>query len=150
MKKYLIIVFTSFIFTSCSSQSCTDLPTEFESYSSAQSHINKTDFKFEESEDTSKSSWIRRATYYSCDNSTGFLVIGTDNQSYIHSSVPKSHWIKFKNSESFGRYYNSQFKGRYPLKNKIVDFAGDAKNRAKKIPGYYLKNLQFLYITTKY
>jgi len=87
----------------------------FKTYDEAISKVKSTDFKISESVATDKSSWIRGASYYSCDGQTGYLIIETDNRSYIHSGVPVSVWKEFKDAESFGSHYDHNIKGRYRL-----------------------------------
>ena len=117
MKKYLII-FLSVLIVSCESHKCDTLNDEFNSYKGAISSVIKTTFNYTDELDTSKSSWIREANYYSCDNAKGYLIIETDSQNYIYKEVPKAVWEEFKQANSFGRYYNSYIKGNYKLSLK--------------------------------
>jgi len=94
-------------------QDCSKLPASFSSYEQASSLVKATPFKIKESVNTSKSSWIRGATYYSCDSKKGFLIIKTDDREYIHQNVPIEIWNGFKGASSFGSYYNSILKGNY-------------------------------------
>lgn len=68
---------------------------------------------------TSNSSWIRKISFYKCDENSGFVIIKTDRDDYIHSGVPKSVWLDFKNANSYGEFYNRNLKGRFrfSLKN---------------------------------
>ena len=90
----------------------------FKSYDEAISKVKETTFKLSESFDTNKSSWIRRASYYSCDGQKGYLIIETDQRPYIHAGVPLSAWNGFKMASSFGSYYDHNIKGRYRLNIK--------------------------------
>jgi len=100
------------------SQNCKTLPIEFDSYEQAIRLVKSSTFKIEESLNTSKSSWIRGASYFSCDRKTGFLIFKTDDREYIHQNVPIDIWNGFKNASSFGSYYNRYIKGRYQLSLK--------------------------------
>lgn len=62
---------------------------------------------------TLKSSWIRKISFYECDSTNGFIIVKTDKEEYIHSSVPKDVWLDFKNANSYGEYYNRNLKGRF-------------------------------------
>lgn len=104
-----------FIFLSCNSQSCKDLPEQFNSYNHANKEIKSTNFKIEESLDTSRSSFIEGASYYSCDGNTGFLLIEIRNTEYIYQNVPLSVWKNFKSAESLGRFYGRNIKGSYRM-----------------------------------
>ena len=92
---------------------CDKLPQKYSSYDEAIKTIKATHFKVEESVNTSKSSWIRDASYYTCDGVTGFFLLKTDNQYYLYSGVPYEIWLGFKNAESFGSYYNQNIKHNY-------------------------------------
>ncbi|MEO8255176.1 MAG: KTSC domain-containing protein [Flavobacterium sp.] len=115
MTKYGIILF---LFISCTGSNCKDLPNNFESYNQVKETIKETNFEFEDQVNTSRSSWITSAKYFSCDSKTGFLVIGTESEDYIYGGVSIEIWNEFKNSESLGSYYNSTIKHRYQLKIK--------------------------------
>jgi|ERR1035437_2393862 hypothetical protein len=96
-------------------QDCNKLPTSFTSYAQASQLIKSSTFKMHESVNTSKSSWVRGASYYSCDSNKGFLIIKTDNGEYVHQNVPVEVWRSFKNASSFGSYYDHFIKGNYRL-----------------------------------
>lgn len=111
----------SFIFSilaigiSCGDKDCSLLNESFDDYENALQAIKSSDFKFSDDCDTSKSSWIYDAEFYSCDGKTGYLIIETKSKKYIHSGVPIGTWNEFKNADSFGKYYNRNLKGRYRL-----------------------------------
>ncbi len=100
---------------SCTSQNCDSMSNTFSTYKEVLTTINKTSFKIEESVNTSKSSWIRKARYYSCDNITGFFVLKTDKKNYVFENVPISVWKRFKNADSFGKFYSSNIRNKYHL-----------------------------------
>lgn len=97
---------------------CEKIPASFNSYSSAINIVNNTQFKIEESIRTYKSSWIVKASYYSCDEVKGFFILETKDEEYIHQDVPVKVWKEFKNAESYGKYYNANIKENYNLKLK--------------------------------
>lgn len=110
--KYILVLF---ILISCKSNDCSNLPSTFESYPESLAVVESATFNFTNQLDTSESSWIRGAHYYSCDNITGFLIIDTDSNSYIHERVPLTVWEAFENAKSFGSFYNRNVKGRFQL-----------------------------------
>ena len=89
------------------------MPAHFSSYEATTSWVKKASFKFTDKANTSKSSWIRSASYYSCDGKTGFFIFSTDDKEYIHANMPISVWYEFKQAESYGKYYNANIKHRY-------------------------------------
>jgi hypothetical protein len=110
--KYLLIVLT---LIGCQTHECNDIPLKFISFEEANSTIKRTQFVFSDNINTSKSSWIRDANYYSCDNQTGYFLIKTDDQEYIYINLPITIWNEFKASTSFGKYYNKNIKNKYQL-----------------------------------
>ena len=106
----LIISFESF------AQSCNQLPLQFESFSIANRQITGSTFQFVDNLKISKSSWIRSAQYYSCDNITGYFFLITDHKTYIHKDVPIQLWKNFVSTSSYGNFYNINFKGKFPLR----------------------------------
>ena len=94
-------------------KSCNDLPISFTSYTEAMEQIRSASFRIAEEQYTDESSWVRNAEYYSCDGATGFFIIRTDDQDYIHNAVPLAVWQGFKEASSFGSYYNTNIKRRY-------------------------------------
>jgi len=77
--------------------------------------VESTSFLVTESANIARSSWIRGASYYSCDNLIGFLILKTDKQEYIYKGVPVEVWNDFKEASSMGSYYNKKIKGQYIL-----------------------------------
>src|SRR5450631_4311476 len=96
-------------------QSCKNLPTRFSTYEQAIYLVKNASFQFKDEVNTSKSSWIRSASYYSCDGITGFFILGTDKQEYIHADLPKGIWEAFKRASSFGKYYDYNIRYKFHL-----------------------------------
>ena len=118
MQKYFtltIMFFTISLSSSCSGQDCNTIKTDFDSYQSALKIIKSSDFNISDNCDTSKSSWIFNAEYFSCDKESGFLLIATKSRTYIHKEVPIETWNEFKRAESFGKYYNRNIKSHFQL-----------------------------------
>jgi hypothetical protein len=115
MRLILFITLLQSITISCQSQNCSELPSSFSTFASAIEQIKKTAFRVEERCNTSSSSWITNAEYYSCDSKTGYLLISTAKKTYIYDNVPVEVWNAFKNAGSFGKYYTGNIKGRYRL-----------------------------------
>ncbi|MCB9056731.1 MAG: KTSC domain-containing protein [Chitinophagales bacterium] len=107
------------ILFSCSSKTnCEEIPAEFSSYKEAGKEIKSANFKFSETINTSKSSWITSASYYSCDGDTGYFQFTTNGKVYTHIGVPYSLWIDFKKAASYGNFYNKYLKHKYQLNLK--------------------------------
>jgi hypothetical protein len=115
MKKQLMFLLL-FISSSAFAQvDCNALPINFTSYSDAVLKIKNAKFNFTENINTSRSSWVRGASYYSCDGKVGYLIIKTDRQNYIHKNLPITLWNGFKNANSFGTFYDRYIRNRYRL-----------------------------------
>jgi hypothetical protein len=115
MRNELIIAFSIFLFTfNLSAQvNCGSLPKSYGSYSEAMANITRAKFQVVETVNTSKSSWITSAKYYSCDGRTGYFFLGTSKKKYIFDGLPIEKWRAFKVAGSFGEYYNQQIRNKY-------------------------------------
>jgi hypothetical protein len=109
----VIIFFLPILIYSCIGYNCDKLPEKFSDYEEAILTIKKAHFKVEGSVNASKSSWIKGASYYSCDGNFGFLIVKTEKEEYIYSNIPLIIWQEFKQAESFGAYYNQNIKYKY-------------------------------------
>lgn len=94
---------------------CNSLQANFSSYSDAINIIESTKFTLTDNANTTYSSWIRGASFHSCDKSFGYFIVKTDKNIYIHKDLPTSVWNNFKNASSLGSYYNNNIKNRYQL-----------------------------------
>jgi hypothetical protein len=107
MKRLILLL----LFVSCKSQDCSTLSENFKSYESALSIIESTDFNMYEVCDTSKSSWILGADFYSCDRQNGYFLIKTKKKTYIHKDLPIETWNDFNkrySSQAFHSIYYSR------------------------------------------
>ena len=114
MKNVLVLLIIVFV-TSCQGQDCETIPQTFNSYEEALTSISRASFNFSDDVDTSSSSWITDANYYSCDGAKGFLVLETSKKNYIFKNVPIDLWNNFKEASSFGKFYSKYIRGKYQL-----------------------------------
>jgi len=117
IKAILVLFGFAFVLSFCNTKDCYHLPETFSSYEEAVKEVKHSNFIFEESINTSKSSWIRGAVYYSCDKKQGYLIIKTDSKEYIYQNVPIEIWKQFRKAGSFGSFYTKNIKGNYQLTN---------------------------------
>ena len=116
MKYLFLLSILSVIALTCQSQDCNKIPQHFYSYDQAINLVEGSTFKIHETANTSNSSWITSANYYSCDGNSGFLIYTTNRgYKYIHKGVPLNVWEGFKNAPSKGSYYDHFIKHRYQL-----------------------------------
>jgi hypothetical protein len=104
---------------SCHSQNCNKLPEKFATYGQALNIIKGSTFKIEETANTSGSSWLVSAKYYSCNGVIGYLIYATNKgHEYVHKGVPLNIWRGFKNASSKGVYYNINLRNKYQVQLK--------------------------------
>jgi len=117
MYKAIIFLFCllSSTFISFAQTNCYKLPSTFKSYNQAITLVKAAKFKIIETANTSKSTWVKSANYYSCDGKTGYLIIMLKSKEYIHSNMPYSIWKGFKNANSIGSYYDKKIRYKYRL-----------------------------------
>lgn len=70
------------IFTGCKNN-CSSIPSTFSSFKEAKRAVRNSRFDIEENINTRKSSWIESASYMSCDERTGYLILETSSKDYI-------------------------------------------------------------------
>lgn len=99
----------------CAQIDCNNLPQNYNTYNKALSTVKGAKFSFIDNINTSRSSFITSASYYSCDNKFGFLIIGLQGREYIYKNLPKTLWIQFKQASSLGTFYNQYIRRRYTL-----------------------------------
>lgn len=114
----LVITLTTFVFfsISCNAQSCKSIPAHFNSYQEALAAVKKSKFKISEEVNTSNSTFIEAAHYYSCDGNTGYLIVKIKDYEYIYADMPIAVWKGFKSSSSFGTFYNLNIRNKYQLR----------------------------------
>lgn len=112
----ILFLLSAFVCFGYITPDCSSLPRQFNSYAEAISKVKQTKFKIAENLNTSKSSWIVGAKYYSCDGLTGYMILRTSEREYIHQGLPIGMWTEFKTADSFGKYYNTNIKGHYRLR----------------------------------
>ena len=115
MKKLLFILLLYIPITGCTQTDCANLSKSFSSYDQAIYEVKNAKFKIADHVNTSRSSFITGASYYSCDGQTGFLIIGLNNRQYIHKDLPMKVWLSFKKATSFGTFYNQNIRNKYRL-----------------------------------
>jgi hypothetical protein len=113
---YTILILFFVSINSYSQNNCNQLPSSFSSYNEALNLVGNAKFSFVDYLNTSNSTAVQGAKYYSCDNRNGFLIIGVNNQRYIYQGVPINVWNNFKRANSFGSFYNAYIKNNYQLR----------------------------------
>lgn len=114
MNKFTFLAFL--LLTGCSTNDCTILPSTFNSFEEAITLIESSGFQTHKEISHPNSSWIEKLEFFSCDNSTGFLVMTTNGKKYVHQKVPISTWEALESAKSKGGFYNSVLKNNYQLK----------------------------------
>jgi hypothetical protein len=115
MRNFIFFLLFCISLTAFGQTDCNKLQANFSSYREAVSKIRSAKFNLTDNVNTARSSWVRGASFYSCDKKFGYFIIETDERNYIYKNLPISLWIGFKNANSFGSYYNRNIKNRYKL-----------------------------------
>lgn len=114
--RFLLLVLLTGSLQSCQSQSCTDwIGNRFSNFQEAEKTIRVSKFGYQDKLNTTKSSWIVKAEYFSCDKESGYLLISTEKKSYLFEAVPVQVWQNFKKADSYGKFYNREIRGRYQI-----------------------------------
>lgn len=108
---FLFIIFHLGIF----GQNCSNAPNHFDSYEEAEEFVYSHEFEFSKTCNTSSSSWITCAKWYSCDGVTGYFLICIGQKTYLHTGLPLYIFQNLCNSTSIGSYYDTYIRGRYRL-----------------------------------
>jgi len=111
----LLVLWIGLPLVSFSQRNCKDLPAKFSTYSQALYEVRNAKFSYSDQLNTSGSSFITGARYFSCDGKSGYLIIGLNNKDYIHQGLPKQIWLSFKKAESLGSFYSKNIRYRYRL-----------------------------------
>lgn len=112
----LFVTMISIFSLECNAQTCKTVPNHFNTYEEAIKWVKKTRFKISEDLNTSRSSFIESAHYYSCDGNTGYFIIKIKDTEYIYADMPIGVWKGFKGSSSFGTFYNLNIRNKYQLR----------------------------------
>ena len=110
---FLFLLFT--VFGASAQIPCENLPMHFSSKEEAIQAVIQAKFPFNEQYNSAKSSWIRAASYLSCDQKTGYFIFSTVDQVYIHKGLPLALWNGFKNASDPGKYYKKYIKNKFRL-----------------------------------
>ena len=113
MKSFIFYIFNLISISTYGQTDCNLLTGKFSSYREAVSKIENAKFTLKETVNTSRSSWVRSASFYSCDKKFGYFIINTDKHNYIYKNLPVKIWYDFKIATSYGSYFNSKIKNRY-------------------------------------
>ncbi len=92
---------------------CEEMPTHFTVADKAIEIIKNSKFQHEESFEALAVRGIRKASFHSCDNETGFLLIEMHDRVVLHKEVPLKIWEEFKFSSALETYYRQNIKYKY-------------------------------------
>lgn len=102
-------------------QGCAELPKTFSTTVQAMHMVKQIVFPYTDRITTERSSWVKSATFYSCDRKVGFFLMTTKTgKEYLFQDMPVALWEKFKQADSYGEFYNKNIRNRYQLKVMIL------------------------------
>lgn len=105
------------LYLNAQKSNCLDTSENWNSEKEVISGIENINFKTSESISLEKSSWMKSAHYYTCDDKFGHLIIKCERKSFIHKNVPISVWQSLKVAKSVGRFYDHYIKDKYKIVN---------------------------------
>ena len=65
-----------------------------------------------------QSSWMESAHFYSCDETTGYLIVKGSKGNFVHQDVPQEVWSALKDARSKGGFYMFYIKDHYKVPSK--------------------------------
>lgn len=108
--KLLFAVFT-FAFYSCRT-GCDSIPDHFSGYEEAKQFVRSASFKISEELPIEGGKQVKSFEFYSCNNSSGFLIMNTTDKDYIYDNIPVSEWDRLKEADNPLGYYRDNIKGQ--------------------------------------
>lgn len=112
----LFFCLVGFLITKAESDNCSVEFSSWKTEKEAISSIENLDFQFSETIENDTTSWLKSASFYSCDGKHGYLVVRGNQKEYIHTAVPVEVWKDLKNARSKGGFYNFYIKDKFTFK----------------------------------
>lgn len=94
---------------------CNKMKTSFSDIEEANSVLSATTFAFTQELKTTKRSGVKHASYFSCDNEMGYLLIGVDNKEYVYKNFPRFQWKLLVETNDLDDFYDESVRGKYLL-----------------------------------
>ncbi len=118
MKNLALLISLIFfgLYLNAEENNCLQITESWNSEKQAIANIEQTNFIINESIKPGAKSWMTMASFYSCDETFGYLIVKSDKKTMVHQDVPMAVWKSLKNAKSLGGYYNFYIKGKYKLK----------------------------------
>ena len=119
MKRLALLIALIFfgMYLNAQEDNCLQLSGDWKTEKDAISRVENTTFATNDSV-RPVDSWMTSASYYSCDDEIGYLIIKGEKKTFVHQNVPKAIWIALKDARSIGGYYNFYIKNKYKLEKK--------------------------------
>jgi hypothetical protein len=93
--------------------SCDSIKFNQQSLSMAVEVISQTIFRFQQNISINREKGFKEASFYSCDNLHGYMLIKYHNLHILYSEMPLSLWESMINSGNPGEYYEKNIKDQY-------------------------------------
>jgi hypothetical protein len=75
--------------------------------------IGHTVFRFQQNVKINRETGFREASFFSCDNQDGYMVIKYHDSIFLYSSIPKSIWESMVSSGNPGVFYEQNIRGSF-------------------------------------
>jgi hypothetical protein len=114
---FIPVVVSFFLWTGCSSQKpCDGFPRAFKTVDEAELRLNMADCEsLYDSVSFQAPAYIRKAAYYSCNKTNGFLLLQTSEKKWVIRDLPMQLWKNLAKAKSFDSYFKQNIQHRYPV-----------------------------------
>jgi hypothetical protein len=114
----LLILLCTGMYLNAEINNCLHTTSNWNSEKEAVSAIEASNFRITETVPGDVSSWMVDATFYSCNQDFGFMIVKSDKKTFVHQGVPTQVWEAFKSANSKGGYYNFYIKNKFRIETK--------------------------------
>lgn len=115
MKKLILLIslVITGLYSNAQEENCSGQSENWKSEKKVLAGIENINFNTNETLQPDGKSWMISANFYSCDDQYGYLVVKSDNKTFVHHNVPISVWRSLKEAKSIGGFYNFYIKDYY-------------------------------------
>ncbi len=114
----LLILLCTGMYLNAEINSCLHTTSSWNSEKEAIYAIETSNFKITDMVPGDEFSWMENATFYSCNQDFGFMIVKSTKKTFVHQGVPSQVWEAFKSAQSKGGYYNFYIKNKFRIEPK--------------------------------
>lgn len=95
-----------------SNHSCDSMEFHEEDFEMVMDQINHTTFRFQQNIRVNRKKGFQEASFFSCDNQNGIMLIRYDDFSFLYDNMPKQLWDKLVASGNPGTFFENEIKDK--------------------------------------